>query len=93
MPATTTKRAPSLFIGVFPCGISYCDRSRDVDGDYAKVAFLPYDTLALRIDAPRSPLLAEIRAHAAKLQARAGQHFDISATGQGVILGSKLPPA
>lgn len=70
-----TKK-PELFIGVFPGGISYCDRSREVDGDYKRVAFLPYDTLALRIDAPRSPLLAEIRAHAATL--KAGDRFSIA---------------
>lgn len=75
MPADKQTSA-ELFIGVFPGGISYCDRSREVAGDYKKIAFLAYDTLALRIDAPRSPLLAEIRAHAATL--KAGDRFDIS---------------
>lgn len=36
-----------LFSGVYPCGIVYADRYREKGGDYARLAFLPYDTLQL----------------------------------------------
>jgi hypothetical protein len=36
-----------LFIGVFPCGISYADRHHEEHGDYKTLAFLPYNSLVL----------------------------------------------
>lgn len=80
-----------LFMGVFPAGIVYADRSREEFGDYLKLAFLPYDTLILDLR-PRVPddLRSLIEAHAAQMRARAGQEYQTSTCGQTVLLGSKL---
>lgn len=81
----------NLFIGVYPAGLVYADRSKELHGDYARVAFLPYDTLELRIDAPRSELLPEVLKDAATLQAKSGELYEVSACGQTVLLGSAKP--
>lgn len=77
-----------LFIGVFSTGISYADRHREEQGDYAKLAFLPYDTLQLEVYACPVELQARIQSHAATIQARRGQQFQVSSSGQTVMLGS-----
>lgn len=83
----------SLFIGILPGGVSYADRDHEEHGEYARVAFLPYDTLALSVEAGARPsLVEEARAHAATLQSRKGQLFPISACGQTVRLGKKASP-
>lgn len=80
--------ANRLFIGVFPAGIGYADRARTVTGDYARVGFLPFKTLVFEPARDADPkLVAEARAHAAKIAARRGQPFEVSASGQTVILG------
>lgn len=76
-----------LFIGLFPAGISYADRARQQHGDYEKVAFLSYSSLELQVCCPRSPLLAEVQKHAASMQARYGEQFQVSEAGQTVLLG------
>lgn len=77
-----------LFVGIYPAGVSYADRSREAHGDYARVAFLPYSTLKLEIMRGADPaLVKQARAHAATLQARAGETFKVSACGQTVRLG------
>lgn len=83
-----------LFVGVFPTGISYADRGREKHGDYARCAFLPFGTLELEMepDCPRE-LRAEITRHAKRIQARRGEKFETSASGQYVILGSDRDPA
>jgi hypothetical protein len=83
---------PRLFVGVFPGGLSYCDRTREEHGDYVKLAFLPYATLKLEwhrasSNIPRA-LWNEIKEHAIGIQARRGEAFQVSTTGQTVILGS-----
>lgn len=82
-------KAPRLFIGVFPCGISYADRHHEEYGDYKALAFLPYESLTLefRKECPVE-LRAEITDHAAAIQARKGEHLQISTCGQTVLLGS-----
>ena len=77
-----------LFIGIFPGGIVYADRTRKQYGDYKRLAFLPYDTLCLETqkDCPKD-LLARIQADAATLQSRRGELFRISTCGQAVRLG------
>lgn len=70
-----------MFIGVYTTGIVYADRAREEHGDYKKIAFLPYETLELEIRDLNSPLIAEARVHAAKLQAREGDLFAISTAG------------
>jgi len=65
---------PQLFIGVFPCGISYSDRHHEEHGDFKSLAFLPYSSLVLefRKDCPaelRSEIIA--RANSTKSQVAA----------------------
>jgi hypothetical protein len=79
--------ADRLFVGVYPAGFVYADRAREEHGDYKKVAFLPYSTLELEVRDPKSPLLALVRAHAAKIQARRGEQYVVSGAGQTVLLG------
>ena len=88
---TRTRKPESLFIGIFPGGIVYADRNREEHGDYKRIAFLSYDTLVLDVKAPRSGLLEEVKAHAATLQAKAGEHFQISACGHTTLLGENMP--
>lgn len=78
-----------LFIGVFPTGISYADRSREKHGDYARCAFLSFRTLDLEFeqDCPVS-LRKQIEADAAKIQARRGEEYPVDESGHTVILGS-----
>lgn len=56
-----------IFCGALATGIVWADRKRVVDGDYAKLAFLPYSTLDLRFE-PDCPaeLVADIKADYAK---------------------------
>lgn len=81
-----------LFIGVFPAGISYADRHREEHGDYAELAFLSYDTLELKVyeNCPAN-LRTEIEAHAASIQSRRGQRFQVSGCNQTVLLGASCP--
>lgn len=90
-PAPTLSATERLFMGVYPGGIVYSDRSREESGDYLRLAFLPYDTLVLDVR-PGVPedLRALIEAHASKMRAHAGQQFEISTCGQTVLLGSRL---
>ena len=89
-PLTSDQIKDRLFIGVYPCGLVYADRSIEEHGDYAQIAFLSYDTLILDIGRSRSPLLDAIRADAEKIQNRKGEKFQISTSGQYVILGAGI---
>jgi hypothetical protein len=82
-----------LFIGIFPAGIVYADRQRERSGDYLRLAFLSYSSLELEIR-PRCPseLADLIRAHAASLQSRRGEQYEISSCGQTITLGYGLGP-
>lgn len=77
---------PRLFIGVFPEALVYADRSREVAGDYVRLACLPYRSLRVEFE-PECPadLRAEILAHAS--QYRVGDVLQVSACGQSVRLG------
>ena len=77
-----------LFCGVFSTGISYADRATERDGDFRKLAFLSFSSLALRIE-PDCPAKFRplIEADAAAIQAKKGQEFAISESGQTVMLG------
>lgn len=79
-----------LFSGVYPTGIMYADRCREVHGDYKRVAFLFFDTLEFRIDDPDSPLLALAKKDAARIIARRGEQYRTSGSGQTVTLGYAL---
>jgi hypothetical protein len=89
----TTKPVDSrLFAGVYPGDIVYADRYIEVAGDYKRLAFLAYDTLALSIekDCP-ADLRARIVADAVTFQAKRGQRFSIDSSGSNfVVLGSAL---
>ena len=92
-----TAKTSNLFMGVFPTGISYADRTRERHGDYLKLAFLPYSTLKLEWYEPEAKvprkLRAAILADARRMATQQGQEFPISAAGQTVTLGSKKSPA
>lgn len=77
---------------IFPAGIVYSDRHRVRGGAYARLAFLPFDTLELEF-ATNCPemLCQQIEDDAAAIQAQIGQEF--KAAGQSVVLGwAKLAP-
>jgi hypothetical protein len=91
-PASDWERGnPSdrLFSGVYPTGIAYADRAREVDGDYARVAFLPFSTLRLQWSPGNHPaeLREQIERDSARIIAQRGQPFEVSSSGQTVILG------
>ena len=77
-----------LFIGVYPAVLVYADRFREAGGDYARLAFLPYDTLDLQVsdDCP-AELRKAVSDHADRMRAKRGQAFQVSTCGQAVILG------
>jgi hypothetical protein len=77
-----------IFAGVFPEGIVYADRKRERGGDYVRLAFLSFATLGLDIetDCPEE-LRPQILASAARIQARKGEQFQTSSSGQSVTLG------
>lgn len=79
---------PRLFIGVFPTGIGYADRTVERDGDFARLGFLSFRTLDLEIedDCPED-LASDVRRHAATIQAMRGQDYQVSTVGQTVRLG------
>jgi hypothetical protein len=78
-----------LFIGVFPGGIVYADRARETFGDYERLAFLPFGTLEFQWSKNPCPasLRALVVADAAGVQARRGEDFQVSTSGQTVRLG------
>lgn len=77
-----------LFIGIYPMGIVYADREVEVLGDYKRLAFLSYRTLDLELkpDCP-AELRGHIENHAEAIQARRGQQYEVSTSGQTVLLG------
>ena len=82
------KGLPKLFIAVCPTGLSYSDSANEEGGDFIKVAFLPYDTLELKVRKPGHALLPEILEDVAAMQARRGEEMGFSSCGsQTVILG------
>lgn len=85
------SNCPDLFAGVFPTGISYADKGRIEHGDYASLAFLRFDTLELKIEAScPEHYEAEIRRDAAAIQARRGEEYQVSSSGQTITLGYRL---
>lgn len=92
MPKTTKSKksaADRLFIGTFPTGISYADRQREKDGDYMRIAFLPFSTLTLEWSPGKHPpeLKKIIARDAAQMAKRKGQEYQVSTAGQTVTLG------
>jgi hypothetical protein len=79
----------TLFIGIHSTCVCYCDKSKEEDGDFKTIARLFFDALELKIYEPQSTLLPKIREHAAEIQVRKGQEFQVSGCGQTVILGGR----
>lgn len=83
-----------LFAAVFSTGIGYADRGVERHGDYARRAFLDFNTLTLEIEMDCPAAMAEeILAEAQKIQARRGEDFVVSTVGQTMKLGSLLSSA
>jgi hypothetical protein len=75
-----------------PAGVVYADRQHEKDGDYARCAFLPYDDLTLKIEPDCAAELRPLIEHdASEMQAKRGQEYQVSSSGQTVLLGSALP--
>ena len=74
-----------LFVGIFPAGISYADRTIEEHGDYKKLAFLPYSTLKPTFYKCPDDLRKEIEEDIK--QYKKGEDLQISTCGQSVILG------
>lgn len=88
---TVPNRAAALarlFIGVYPAGIVYADKKRERDGDYLRLAFLPYSTLALEWtrDVDIAGELRSIIEEDARTY-KAGELCTVSSCGQTVLLG------
>ncbi len=85
-----TMAGQALFIGVYPTGIVYADRTRERHGDYLRLAFLPYRTLELEWE-PKVRMSPELRDlivdDAERLRARRGEDYPVSSSGQAVKLG------
>lgn len=82
---------PRIFSGVYPCGIVYADRKREVAGDYKRLGFLDFATLTLKIERDCTRHLAEeIRKDARAIQNQRGQQYEISSSGQTITLGHGL---
>lgn len=80
-----------LFVGIYPAGFAYADRSRESQGDYKRLGFLDFGTLTLEIEPDCPEDLADaIKKHADGIQARAGETMQVSTSGQTVVLGHDL---
>lgn len=87
-------KSDRLFIGIYPTGIVYADKSREEHGDYARCAFLSFATLTLHFEPGcTGDLKAEIEKDAAAIQARRGEEFQIDASGRTVTLGYAIGKA
>ena len=85
---TISTNPDRLSIGLYPAGIVYADRKIEERGDYRRVGFLPYDTLVFQPHKVTDKgLLDQARRHAATIQAKRGERFQVSTVGQYVILG------
>lgn len=86
--ATPRPETPRIFCGIFPAGLLWADRERIHQGDYKRLAFLPYRTLLLDIERDCPTELREIiESEAADIIDRRGEAFQVSTAGQTVLLG------
>ena len=69
-------------------GIAWYDRSREKDGDYIRLGFLGFSDLRLELTKDCRPAdIVDIEKDAAVIQAKRGQHYQVSGCGQTVRLG------
>lgn len=80
-----------LFVGKYPNALVYGDMAREKNGDFLRVANLYYSDLTVKIYEEKSPLLPMVLADIERVQAMKGQQYQVSASGQTVLLGWKLP--
>lgn len=77
-----------IFVGIFPTGIGYADRTREKNGDYQRLAHLFFSDLRAEIEPDCPPDLREqIERHMSDIQNRQGEEFQVSASGQTITLG------
>jgi hypothetical protein len=80
-----------VFCALFPVGVVWSDRFVDLDGDYKRLARMPYDTLELQFEADCPyELRAEVTSQAKFYQDRRGQEYQVTRSGQTVVLGSAI---
>ena len=83
-----------IFVATMATGIGYADRTREEHGDWKRLAILFYSDLRAEIAADCPPELEQqIRAHMAPIQARRGEQYQVSTSGQTITLGHALEPA
>lgn len=87
---TKTPTSERLFVGCFPTGFSFADRSRERHGDYVKLARIPYTTLEIEWEkdcpAEFKPL---IEAQAADLRSRRGESYPIAGNAYAILGGDQ----
>lgn len=81
----------AILIGGYSEGIVYADKRVEEDGDYKRLAFLPYDTLELefRGECCSKETKEFIRRKAEEIIKRRGERYEITTSGQWVILGER----
>jgi hypothetical protein len=85
---TEEARRQRIFCGSYPCGLVFADRTIERDGDYKRLAFLPYDTLEIEFEKDCPGKLAdEIVAWVKKMNLKKGDEYRISTCGQTITLG------
>lgn len=80
-----------LFCGIYPEGLVYADKTKEVAGDYKPIAFISFGTLELtwRVKNP-GRFREEIEAKHADMMSKRGQDYQVSTSGQVVTLGWRL---
>lgn len=79
--------ADRLFVGCYPTGFVYADKSRERNGDYWRLGYQSYRTLCLELDADcPAEMRPLVEAHAAQMQARRGEQYRIAGN-MTVVLG------
>jgi len=78
-----------LFIGFYPTGIVYADKTVEEAGDYKRLAYLNYRSLELEFSRGCPPdLQREIKSHVKGIQKKRGERLRVSTAGQTVVLGA-----
>lgn len=83
--------SPRLFAAKYPTGIFFADKTREVGGDYARLASIDYARLELTIDETCPADLRQVIENQARaMQVQRGQQYQISTSGQTITLGNAL---